>query len=180
MKFTPQSIKNQQFNKSVRGYDKEEVEAFLENLSDEFEQLIYENETFKKEFDEMNAKLEEYKKIEKNLQHTLLTATESSTKAVDSAKRQTQLMIKEAELKASQIIDKASQQSEAIKKSVIELREERKLLIARLRAMIESQATLLAFNIENIESKPIKSKEVKPVANASSKINVNDILEKLL
>ncbi|KAB2842088.1 MAG: DivIVA domain-containing protein, partial [Melioribacteraceae bacterium] len=41
MKYTPFSIKNQEFNKSVRGFDKEEVHAFLEKLAEEFERLQY-------------------------------------------------------------------------------------------------------------------------------------------
>lgn len=179
MKFTPHSIKNQQFSRSVRGYDKEEVEAFLEKLSDEFEQLQYENDCFKKEFDELNQRLKEYQKIEKNLQSTLLTATESSTKAVDSAKKQTQLMLKEAELKATQIVDKANSHAENVRLSVTKLREEKKLLVARLKVMIDSQAKLLAMNIENIKTKPVVTKKTIKIED-KEKINVNDILEKLL
>jgi len=181
MKYSPFSIKNQEFNKSVRGFDKEEVHAFLEKLADEFERLQYDNEKLVKQNDELNEQIQEFRKIEKNLQSTLLNAHESSSKAVESAKKQTQLILKEGELKAAQIIENAKTEADKISNSVLKLREEKKLLLARLKTMIESQTSLLDIEIQdeeevnNIEPKPkpIKKKD-------SSEINVDDILEKLL
>src|ERR1035438_10571311 len=71
MKFSPMGIKNQDFNKSIRGFDRDEVQAFLDKLSDEFEILQKENEQLKKDFDAANIKLNEFRRIEKNLQNTL-------------------------------------------------------------------------------------------------------------
>lgn len=182
MKFTPFGIKNQEFNKSVRGYDRDEVKAFLEKLADEYERLQNENDKLKDEIERNDEQLKEYKKIEKNLQTVMLSATESTTKAVDSAKKQTALMIKEAELKAAQMIEKAKENANSIRDAVLKLREEKKLLVARLKAMVTSQADLLEFNVENVES---KNKRKEPQADIKKKeeqseINVDDILEKLL
>ena len=131
----------------------------------------------------MDDQLKEYRKIEKNLQTALLNATETTTKAVDSTKKQTALMIKEAELKAAQIVEKAKESANTLRQSVLQLREEKKLLIARLKAMIETQSSVLEMNVGNIQ--PIAVKKESPKQNASksddqSDINVNDILEKLL
>lgn len=183
MKFTPFGIKNQEFNKSVRGYDKDEVKAFLEKLSDEFERLQQENEKLKSEIERNEEQIKEFRRIEKNLQNAMLNATESTTKAMDSAKKQTALMIKEAELKAAQLIEKAKENANSIRDSVLKLREEKKLLVSRIKAMIDTQASLLEFNVENIETKKGQKKEVikeqvKKVEQ--SDINVDDILEKLL
>ena len=107
MKVSPLSIKKQEFNKGMRGYDKEEVRAYLDKLADEFELLQKENETFKKQLDESSERLTEFRKIEKNLQNTLLKAQESSSRSLESTKKQASLIIKEAEIKASQILEKA-------------------------------------------------------------------------
>ena len=181
MKYTPFSIKNQEFNKSVRGFDKEEVHAFLEKLAEEFERLQYENEKLQKQNEELNQQIQEFRKIEKNLQSTLINAHESSSKAVESAKKQTQLILKEGELKAQQIIENAKTEAEKIRNSVMKLQEEKKLLLARLKTMVESQTSLLDIEIQDDEEtntiepseEPIKKKD-------SSEINVDDILEKLL
>jgi len=181
MGFTPHNIKNQEFSRSVRGYDKDEVHAFLESVSDEFEKLQYENEKINSEIDLLKDQVSEFKKIEKNLQETLLKAQESSTKAVDSAKKQTALMIKEAELKAVQIIDNANEQAEFIRNAVIKLREEKNLFIAKIKAMVDSQAKLLALNVENIKPLPVETKsQKKDDLKIKEEISVNDILEKLL
>lgn len=182
MKFTPFGIKNQEFNKSVRGYDKDEVKAFLEKLADEYERLQSDNDKLKSEIDRYEDQMKEYKKIEKNLQTAMLSATESTTKAVDSAKKQTALMVKEAELKASQLIEKAKENANAIRDAVLKLREEKKLLVARLRAMIDSQSSFLELNIESIETKPKRKEQTRKIEKSEeqSDINVDDILEKLL
>ncbi|NOX19532.1 MAG: DivIVA domain-containing protein [Chlorobi bacterium] len=184
MKFTPHGIKSQEFGASMRGYDKDEVAAFLENLSDEFEKLIYENEQLKEEVESLREEVSEYKKIEKNLQETLLKANESSSKALDSTKRQTSLMLKEAELKAAQIVNEAEEKAAFIKEAVMKLREEKQLLIAKLKAMVDTQSKLLAFDVENIETEParreIEIAKPQNIQTKNEKINVNDILEKLL
>ncbi len=182
MKFTPFGIKNQEFNKSVRGYDRDEVNAFLERLSDEFEQLQNENDKLKNELDRQEEQLKEFKRIEKNLQTAMLSQTESTSKAVDSAKKQTALMIKEAELKATQLIEKAKESANSVRDSVLKLREERKLLIARIKALIDSQSSLLEMNVQNIDTRAKKKVIAKEQTNQEeqSDINVDDILEKLL
>jgi len=182
MKLTPHIIKNQEFSRAVRGFDRDEVNSFLENVSDELEHLQFENEKIKSENELLNEQVRNFKKIEKNLQETLLKAQDSSTKAVDSAKKQTALMIKEAELKAIQIVDSANENANYIRNSVMKLREEKNLLVAKIRAMVDSQAKLLALNVENIESEPIITKANKNGnnINLNNDINVNDILEKLL
>ncbi len=182
MKYTPHSIKNQEFNRSVRGYDKEEVEAFLDKLSDEFENLIEQNENLTKELDQLNKKIKDYQRIEKNLQETLLSAQESSSKAFDSVKKQTAMILKEAELKAAQIVDRANEEAEIIRNAVANLREEKKLLVSRLKSMIDVQSEVLIRNLEqqNVFSKPKSSEVRKDVKKTNDNINVDDILEKLL
>ena len=183
MKYTPFGIKNQEFNRSVRGYDKDEVKAFLEKLADEFERLQNDNDKLKADLEKMDNQLQEYRKIEKNLQTALLSATETTTKAVDSTKKQTALMIKEAELKAAQIVEKAKESANMLRQSVLKLREEKKLLVARLKAMIDTQSSVLEMNTESIQTYSVNKESQKQTSSKpddQSDINVNDILEKLL
>ncbi|PKL81778.1 MAG: cell division protein DivIVA [Ignavibacteriae bacterium HGW-Ignavibacteriae-3] len=182
MKFTPFGIKTQEFNKSVRGFDRDEVKVFLERLSDEFEKLQNENEKLKADLERKEDQLREFKRIEKNLQQAMLNQTETTSKTVESAKKQTALMIKEAELKSLQIIEKAKESSNSIRDAVLKLREEKKLLVARIKAMIDTQSSFLEMNMQNIETQPKKKISAKQETNADeqSEINIDDILEKLL
>ncbi|MCX8104400.1 MAG: DivIVA domain-containing protein, partial [Ignavibacterium album] len=119
-------------------------------------------------------------KIEKNLQDTLLKAQETSTKSIESAKKQTALMIKEAELKAAQIVEKARESANEIRNAVLNLREEKDMLIARLKAIISSQAHLLEVKIEDIDEEVVVQKKKTKDESKKLDLNIDDIVEKLL
>lgn len=176
MKITPLIIKQQEFHKSLRGYDETEVKNFLNNLSEEFGSLNEQVDSLTKKNAELEAEIAEYKKIEKNLQNTLLNAQESTSKTVESVKKQAALILKEAELKAKQMVEKAKEEPEFINVSVAKLREERDFYVARLEAMIESQERVAAIthNSEKL------SNERKRDFRTTREINSEEILEKLL
>jgi cell division initiation protein len=178
MKVSPINIKRQEFNKSLRGYDKDEVQAFLDKLADEFEFLRRENDSLKKELEEVSEKLAEFRKIEKNLQDTLLKAQESSSKSMESTKKQANLMIKEAEIKASQILERARENANDIRNAVLNLRQERDIIVANLKSIINSQAHLLEIKIDSAGT---LAPEIKQVEQAKKiNINVDEIVNKLL
>jgi cell division initiation protein len=178
MKISPASIKRQEFAKKMRGYDPEEVQAFLEKLADDIDELLKENEELNQQVESLSSSLSEFKKIEKNLQDTLLKAQESSTKAIESTKKQSSLMMKEAELKSSQIIEKARESANEIRSAVINLREERDLIVAKLKAIVNSQAHLLEIKVEEAG----EEKQVKKKQDSAQKLDIDldDIVDKIL
>lgn len=178
MKISPVSIKRQEFAKKMRGYDPEEVQAFLEKLADDIDELLNENEELNNQVESLNERLSEFKKIERNLQDTLLKAQESSTKTIESTKKQANLIIKEAELKASQIIEKARENANEIRSAVINLREEKDLIIAKLKAIINSQAHLLEMKVEDAGEEKVDTKKVEQTQKLD--IDLDDIVDKLL
>ena len=159
MKISPIEIRQQEFTKKMRGFDPDEVQSFLESLADELQKLNEENDSLKSEVDSLTEQISEYKKIEKNLQDTLLKAQENSTKSLEATKKQTSLMMKEAELKASQIIEKAKESTNDIRNAVINLREEKDLILAKLKAIVSSQANLLELKVERAGDEKTKSKK---------------------
>ena len=178
MKISPMEIRQQEFTKKMRGYDRDEVQNFLESLAEEFDKLNVENEYLKTEVQSLAEKVNEFKKIEKNLQDTLLNAQENSAKSMETTKKQTSLMIREAELKASQIIEKARESTNDIRNAVVNLREEKDLLIAKLKAMISSQTNLLEYKVESAGDEKTSSKKIEE--SNKMDIDINDILNKIL
>jgi len=178
MKISPISVKKQDFNKKVRGYDPDEVQAFLEKLSDDIEEIQNENEDLKKQLNEASARLSEFRRIEKNLQSTLLKAQESSAKAIESTKKQTSLMVKEAEIKASQILEKARESANEIRNAVISLREERDLIVAKLKSIVNSQAHLLDVKVVEAGEEKVAVKQLEQAKKIE--VNVDEIVNKLL
>ena len=178
MKISPIEIRQQEFSKKMRGYDPDEVQNFLESLAEELDKLNLENESLKSEVQSLTDQVNEFKKIEKNLQDTLLKAQENSTKSMEATKKQTSLMIKEAELKASQIIEKARESTNDIRNAVINLREEKDLILAKLKAIVSSQANLLELKVERAGDE--KTAEKKIEQSNKMDIDINDILNKIL
>lgn len=178
MRTSPLSIKRQEFSKSFRGFSSEEVHTFLEKIASEVEVLQTENDSMKKQLEEVNLQLTEFKRIEKNLQDTLLKTHENSTKAVESTKKQTALMLKEAEIKASQMVEKAKENADEIRNSIISLREERDLIIAKLKAIVTTQSNLLEMKIDKADFESSVTK--KPERQTKVEFNMDDIVDKIL
>ncbi len=178
MKISLINITKQDFNKKMRGYDPEEVQAFLEKLASDIEEIQNENDDLKKQLNEAGVKLSEFRRIEKNLQSTLLKAQESSAKAIESTKKQTNLMIKEAEIKSSQILEKARESANEIRNAVISLREERDLIVAKLKSIVNSQAHLLDVKVVEAGEERVAVKQLEQAKKIE--VNVDEIVNKLL
>ena len=178
MKTSPLSIKRQEFSKSFRGFSTEEVHTFLEKIASEVEELQKDNDVTKKQLEEANLQLTEFKRIEKNLQDTLLKTHENSAKSVESTKKQTTLMLKEAEIKASQLVEKAKENADEIRSSIISLREERDLIIAKLKAIITTQSHLLEMKIDKADVVPSVAK--KPEKQTKVEFNLDEFVDKIL
>ncbi len=182
MKFTPFGIKSQEFTKSVRGYDKDEVKAYLEKLADEFEKLTEENTKLNEEISELKERMEDYKKIEKNFQESLIAAQEASNRAIEDAKKQIAIMMKEAELKGKQIVEKAQEEAQFIREGVFHLKEEKELLVAKLKAIINSQLELLDMKLSDKETeiKEELQENENPDSKDDGEMDIDDIVEKLI
>ena len=177
MNLSPGNIRKQEFKNSLRGFDKEEVQSFLEKIADDIDELQKANESLQKELENANYHLSEFRKIEKDIQDTLTKANESSSRTIESAKKQANLMIQEAELKAQQLLEKARESANEVRSAVLQLREEKNLIVAKLKTVINSQAHLLEMKVENSD------KEIEPVKtiekNRSIDIDADDIADKL-
>jgi len=178
MRLSPLIIKKQEFTKSLRGFDPEEVQAFLDKMASDVDLLLQENESLNEEVESLNQRVTEFQSIEKNLQDTLLKAQESSTKAIESSKKQTNLIIKEAEIKASQILENAKQEVNDIQNAVVNLREERDLIVAKLKSIVNSQAHLLESKVKDAGDEPVQLNKTETKENVD--IDVDDIVNKLL
>jgi len=179
MKFTPLNIQQQEFSKGLKGYKQEEVRTFLLSVADSYEEILNENNELKSEIESLKKKNLEFQKIEKSLQDTLLSAQENSTKAVEDARKKTGFLVKDAEEKATKILESAKKEADGIRNSVTKLREEKHLLISKLKGIIESQAGLLNLGFsEDVRVAPEIRK--KGSDGGDDKINVDEIVEKLL
>ncbi len=144
MKLTPLDVKKQEFRKTLRGFDPIEVQTFLEMVADEYEQVLENNKNLNRKVVELETKLQDYQESEKNLRETLLNVQEVKKQSEESSKRQADLITKEAELKALEIVEMARKQARQMRDEVSTLRSQKESFINRLRQILISQIELLS------------------------------------
>jgi len=155
MKITPIDISGHHFAKKMRGFDPEEVRSFLNLVSGEFEKLVIEANTLKEELAQLKAGVADYKERERILKETLLTAQKLAEDIKEEARKEAQLIVKEAEIKGNQLLDQAARKASAIEGVLLQLRVERDSFEQRIRNAVEQHLRLLDMHQqeEQVEDK---------------------------
>ncbi len=143
MKITPLDIKKQQFKIKVRGFDKTEVEAFLEMVANEYESVIDEKNKLTIEVSKLKTQLDDYQQVEKTLQETLMNAQESVSQSKENSKREADIIKREAELKAEKILDEAREKLDKMKNELKIIKTQKESFSKRLKHLLQSQIELI-------------------------------------
>src|SRR5262245_50980075 len=97
MKVTPLDLRQQRFNVVMRGYERGEVNAFLAEAADEYENAMRENERLRQELSKLEAVIKEHRSQEINLRNTLLTAQKLADDIKQGASHEAARILREAE-----------------------------------------------------------------------------------
>ena len=136
MRITPLDIQQMVFKASFRGYDKEEVNRFLEELAQTIESLNRDQAVQREKIVFLEQQLAELKRTEATLSSTLLSAQSLAEDVKRNAQREADLVIKEAELKASELIRQAGVELTDTQRDLSSLQKQRLLMVERLRASL--------------------------------------------
>ena len=136
MKITPLDIQQMVFKASFRGYDKEEVNRFLEELAQTIESLNRDQAVQREKIVFLEQQLAELKRTEATLSSTLLSAQSLAEDVKRNAQREADLVIKEAELKAGELIRQAGVELTDTQRDLSSLQKQRLLMVERLRASL--------------------------------------------
>src|SRR5574340_1219444 len=118
MNVSPLDLRQQRFRRAVRGFDRVEVTTFLAAVADDYEQALRETDRLRQELAKSEAALNEHREHEKNLRNTLLTAQKLSEDIKTSAEQEGQRIIKEAEGRASLLLEKAQARVEDVQREI--------------------------------------------------------------
>lgn len=109
---SPAEIRQHSFKRGIRGFDADEVKAFLNSLAQEWENLMSENRSLKVELKTTQDSLQHFREMESMLHKTLLQAEQSSKAALDNAQREAEIRLQEADQQAQQALHNARVESE--------------------------------------------------------------------
>lgn len=144
MKLTPLDIRKQEFGARVRGVDREEVQAFLQMVASQWEELLDEQRRLEEKVRDLDSKLQHYRNVEEALQEALRTARESAKESLETARKKAGMVVAEAEGKAADINRAAKEERRRLKRQVSRLSNRHEEVLSRLRAFLTAEMELLS------------------------------------
>ena len=160
MSLTPLDIHNKEFSRRLRGYDEDEVNAFLDQVIRDYECIIRENKELGNQLLTVQERLNHFSTIEDTLSKTIIVAQSAADEVRNNAKKEAQLIVKEAEKNADRIINESLSKSRKVALEVEELKKQASIYRARFRTLIEAQLELLSHDgweaLESLEKEGLE------------------------
>ncbi len=162
MKITPLEIRQKTFEKVFRGYDKDEVGAYLQSLSQEWERVIDENKEMSIRIESLEKEVSKLREVESSLFKTLKTAEDTGANLIEQARKETELKIKQSNFQSEEIISQA--------------RERAKLLLDRTEVKTKQILDEMMSRVKSLESQynqvyDLREKLVEQIRNYSEELN---------
>ncbi len=141
---TPLDLESKKFSKQmVNGYNVDEVDDFLDELTTDYSRLYKENKELRENTEELHNDVGQYKNIETTLQNTLVIAQKTADEIQAVAKEQAAQIIKDAEYQAKSKIDELNTQIMIKEKEIDELKKQFSVYKAKMESLLISQLELL-------------------------------------
>ena len=145
MKVTPLDLRQQRFKTVMRGYDRGEVQAFLLEAADDYENALRDNDKLRQDIAKLDAVLGEHRGQERNLRNTLLTAQKLADEVKDTAQKEANLILREAEGQRDLILQKAQARLEDVQREIEALRMKRREVENDIESLVRTLNTTLEF-----------------------------------
>lgn len=147
-RLTAMDIERQEFKQRLRGCDAEEVRLFLKAVAEEVGRLNLDNGELREELGHLRGQLEALRAREQTLQETLVSAQRMVDAMKDRAREEADLQLREARLRAEEILRQARDQLTQTEMDISRSRLERETLERRLRGVLEQHLALLDMRRE--------------------------------
>jgi cell division initiation protein len=167
MKVTPLDLRQAKLTVTFRGYDKNEVDALLNEVADDYEQALRETDRLHQELSRLESLLAEHREHERNLRNTLLTAQRLADEIREHAEQDSRRLVEEAESRADLIFQQAQNRVEEVQREIDGLKLKRREVETSLQAVIAAVRNSLEF-VREQEQKERDDKILlhRPRANA--------------
>jgi cell division initiation protein len=137
MKLTPLDIRHKEFKRGLRGYVDGDVDEFLDEVADEFERLFKENIELGEQVDSLQERVDQYRNLEETLQKTLVSAQKSAEELKVNAEKEAQLILREAEMKARQMVNDSYADKQAVEKAIVMIKGTEDEFRFKFRALLQ-------------------------------------------
>ena len=145
MNVTPLDLRQQKFKTAMRGYDRGEVDALLAEVADDYEGAIREADRLRQELGRLEELLAEHRSEEKSLKNTLLSAQRLADEMRETAERDAQRVMRDAEARADLLVQKAQGRHEDLQREIDGLKARRRETETSVEAIINALKNTLDF-----------------------------------
>jgi cell division initiation protein len=153
MRITPHDIRQQQFSSKVfKGYDPQEVDAFLDDVAEDYESVLKETALLKEQMAAIEERSRGVSEREKSLQETLVTTQRLAEEMKASARREAELIVREAELRAEKVLEAVRGEEARIRTEIHSLRRTRRQVFEEMASTLERYQRLLTAEEPTDES----------------------------
>jgi len=104
---TPVDVRAHEFRRAMRGYDPAGVDEFRSRVAEELERLLRERAVLDERLQSFREQLKAFRDREKALNDALVVAQQLKTDAQEAAKREADLVLKEARLEGERLVAEA-------------------------------------------------------------------------
>lgn len=145
---TPLEIQKQTFARAIKGYNPDDVRAYLHLVAEEIERLIRDNDRMTREISVLREDLDEHSQRERILKDTLLSAQKVSEDVKANARKEAELIVKDAELLAERVVSQAMNRVADIERSIGDLKVERRTARNKLQITLDTIQQMLLLDAE--------------------------------
>ena len=140
---TPTDIENLHFRRSMSGYAREEVDDFLQQVSDSLFHALEENQRLRTQVDDLRGQLQRYQQTEDLIRNALVLAERTADETRQRAHEEADLIRRQAE-----------ENIRALRAEQDTLQQQRLRVIAELRGVLQSQLALLETQERRLTTPP--------------------------
>ncbi|MGO3731698.1 MAG: DivIVA domain-containing protein [Vagococcus sp.] len=114
MAIKPIDITNKSFNSKFKGYDKDEVDDFLDQIALDYEKLVQENRELEKQAKQADEKLSYFNELKDSLNQSIILAQDTADKLKENATKESDLAIQQAQAQSEDILAHANKMSDEL------------------------------------------------------------------
>jgi cell division initiation protein len=145
---TPLEIQKQIFARKLKGFDPNEVRAYLQMVAEEMELLVVSVDRLTRENAMLRDDLEDHNQRERILKDTLLSAQRVSEEVKSNARKEAELIVKDAELLSERLVSQAMTRVADLERAIQDLKMERRSARNKLQATLDTIQQLLMLDAE--------------------------------
>ena len=136
---TPLDVRRQEFRRSLRGYEPLGVEDFRMRVADELERVSREKSVLEERVAALTEQLRVFRERETAMNEALVAAQQLREETRNSAEREAQVIVREAEAEGRRQVDEATREQERAQEKMVEIQRQFAGYLAGFRALLERQ-----------------------------------------